>query len=413
MMKPTKIIALLITLSVVSAAAQEMSLDSILAQIARRHPMLAEYRHRAAAMQAYADGATAWMAPMAGIGTFMTPYPGQRPEDMDKGAVMMSVEQSIPNPAKVKASRQALTSKADVEAARGLQQWNLLRSQARAAVYTWTIAGQQIEALQEQEKLLTLALDIARIRYEQRQGKLSDIYRTEGEIAELRNRIAAQMALKLEEESRLRALMNLPKEKRFSVRSEEPEFKPIQFTEDTARLSGNRSDIQELDARIRQMQLAKTWQQLQSKPDLRIRFDHMQPLGKTTPVQFTAMAMVSIPIAPWSSKMYRAEVAGMERDISAMQSGREALLLEARSELSRMAIRLESMRSQLERFQNEIIPALEKNLNTLRAGYQENREPLPMVLDALSELSEARQEYLTMKASYYLMITDYERLAEI
>ena len=413
MMKPTKIIALLITLSVVSAAAQEMSLDSILAQIARRHPMLAEYRHRAAAMQAYADGATAWMAPMAGIGTFMTPYPGQRPEDMDKGAVMMSVEQSIPNPAKVKANRQALTSKADVEAARGLQQWNLLRSQARAAVYTWTIAGQQIEALQEQEKLLTLALDIARIRYEQRQGKLSDIYRTEGEIAELRNRIAAQMALKLEEESRLRALMNLPKEKVFSVRSEEPEFKPIQFTEDTARLSGNRSDIQELDARIRQMQLAKTWQQLQSKPDLRIRFDHMQPLGKTTPVQFTAMAMVSIPIAPWSSKMYRAEVAGMERDISAMQSGREALLLEARSELSRMAIRLESMRSQLERFQNEIIPALEKNLTTLRAGYQENREPLPMVLDALSELSEARQEYLTMKASYYLMITDYERLAEI
>ena len=413
MMKNIKLIALLVTLTSVTAAAQEMSLDSILAQIAQRHPMLAEYRHRAAAMEAYADGATAWMAPMAGIGTFMTPYPGQRPEDMDKGAVMVSVEQTIPNPARLKASRQALTSKADVELARGLQQWNILRSQARAAVYTWTIAGQQIEALREQEKLLVLALDMARIRYEQRQGKLSDIYRAEGEIAEVRNRISAQVAVKQEEESRLRALMNLPQGAAITPRSEEPEFKPLRFAEDTARLAGSRSDVQEIDARIKQMQLARTWQQLQSKPDLRIRFDHMQPLGKTTPVQFTAMAMVSIPIAPWSSKMYRAEVAGMERDISAMQSGRDALLLEARNELSRMAIRLESMNGQLNRFRTEQIPALEKNLEAVRTGYQESREPLAMVIEALSELSEARQEYLNMKASYYLMITEYERLAEI
>jgi outer membrane protein TolC len=300
-----------------------------------------------------------------------------------------------------------------VELARGLQQWNILRSQARAAVYTWTIAGQQIEALREQEKLLVLALDMARIRYEQRQGKLSDIYRAEGEIAEVRNRISAQVAVKQEEESRLRALMNLPQAASLTPRSEEPDFKPLRFAEDTARLSGIRSDVQEIDARIKQMQLARTWQQLQSKPDLRIRFDHMQPLGKTTPVQFTAMAMVSIPIAPWSSKMYKAEVTGMERDISAMQSGRDALLLEARNELSRMAIRLESMNGQLNRFRTELIPALEKNLEAVRTGYQESREPLAMVIEALSELSEARQEYLNMKASYYLMITEYERLAEI
>ena len=87
------------------------------------------------------------------------------------------------------------------------------------------------------------------------------------------------------------------------------------------------------------MQLNQQLQKFQAKPDFKIRFDHMQPLGNM-PTVFTAMAMVSIPIAPWSSKMYKSEVKGMGYDIEAMKHSRETILIETRGMLAGMAAQL-------------------------------------------------------------------------
>src|SRR5688500_20412946 len=91
-------------------------------------------------------------------------------------------------------------------------------------------------------------------------------------------------------------------------------------------------------------------QKYQAKPDFRIRFDHMQPIGNM-PTQFTAMAMVSIPIAPWSSKMYKSEVKGMQYDSEAMKKGSEAILVERRGMLAGMTSQVASMKQQLENYE--------------------------------------------------------------
>lgn len=395
------------------AGAQEIALDSILSVISRNHPMLAEYRLRATAFNAYAEGSTAWMAPMAGVGTFMTPYPGQRPDEMDKGAVMVSVEQSIPNRAKARAGQKALSAKAAAEEARALQQWNALRYEARRAVYQWSVASEQLTQLQQQEKVLLMMLDIARLRYREKQGSPAAIYQAEGKIAGIRNRITELETMQAESVAMLRSLMQLPDGTDFRPKPSIPEFDPLRLAEDSSQLSSRRSDVIESDEKIRQMRLAQDWQKLQNKPDYRLRFDHMQPLGNSTPVQFTAMAMVSIPIAPWSSRMYRAEVAGMEREIASMQQGKAATLLEARSKLTTLTIRLTGLRKQLERYESEIIPALNRNMEALMTAYSENREALTMVLEAWEELTMAHQEYLETKERYYLLITDYEKTAEL
>ena len=74
--------------------------------------MLQEYDHKAKALHEYSAGARSWMAPMIGAGTFMTPYPNQMVmEEGDKGAWMFSVEQEIPNPAKLTANQNYLESR--------------------------------------------------------------------------------------------------------------------------------------------------------------------------------------------------------------------------------------------------------------------------------------------------------------
>jgi len=137
----------------------------------------------------------------------------------------------------------------------------------------------------------------------------------------------------------------------------------------------------------------------------------MQPLGNM-PSQFTAMAMMSIPIAPWSSKMYKSEVKGMQYDIEAMRKGREAILIETRGMLAGMAAKLGRMQQQLDNYNTKIIPALRKNYQTLMLAYEENREQLPIVIDGWEAMNMAQMEYLNKLEEYYTMIVSYEKELE-
>lgn len=188
-------------------------------------------------------------------------------------------------------------------------------------------------------------------------------------------------------------------------------FTPENIVYDTTALSTNRSDIKQINQTIEVMRLNQQMQQYQSRPDFKIRFDHMQPIGDM-PSQFTAMAMVSIPIAPWSSKMYKAEVKGMQYDIAAMQKNRQAILLEARGMLAGMTKQLLRMKQQLSNYEQRIIPALRKNYETTMLAYEENREQLPNVIDGWEAMNMAQMEYLEKVEEYYTMIVRYEKELE-
>jgi outer membrane protein, heavy metal efflux system len=393
--------------------AQVITLDSVLLRIEKQNPMLQEYDNKVKALNTYAQGAKSWMAPMVGAGTFMTPYPNQMlMDERDKGAWMFSFEQEIPNPLKLNANKNYLSSKASVEVQNRSAVFNQLRSEAKSLYYKWLVAAEKNKILKENEKIMELMLKLARIRYPYNQGSLGNIYKAEGRLSEVQNMLQ-MTAGDIEESSfRLKSLMNLPIETPIMVdTATEITYEQNPIIYDTALLSEQRSDIRQIDKTIEVMRLNQQLQRSQAKPDFKIRFDHMQPIGNM-PTQFTAMAMVSIPIAPWSSKMYRSEVKGMQYDIEAMKKGREAILIETKGMLSGMAAQLSRMKQQLENYNTKIIPALRKNYQTLMLAYEENREQLPIVIDAWEALNMAQMEYLEKNEEYYNMIVSYEKELE-
>ena len=116
--------------------AQVISLQEVLSLIERQNPELQQSTKKAQALTEYVDGATAWMPPMVGVGTFMTPYPGQRVmEARDRGSVMFSIEQNIPNHAKQKATKSYLASRANVEQPQRAIRYNALRAAAKTYYY--------------------------------------------------------------------------------------------------------------------------------------------------------------------------------------------------------------------------------------------------------------------------------------
>jgi outer membrane protein TolC len=397
----------------INANAQVMSLDSVLRKIDENNPMLQEYDSKVKALNTYAKGAKSWMAPMVGAGTFMTPYANQTlMDERDKGAWMFSVEQQIPNPSKLTASKNYLASRASVEKQGRSVQFNLLRSEAKTSYYQWLVSERKYKILKENERIMELMIKLAKIRYPYNQGSLGNIYKAEGRLSEVQNMLQMTSGDIETNSYRLKSLMSLPADTPMMIDTTmDVGVTADAIIYDTAMLARQRSDIRQIEESIEVMRLNQRVQRYQAKPDFKIRFDHMQPIGNM-PKQFTAMAMVSIPIAPWSSKMYKSEVKGMQYDIEAMKKNREAILIETRGMLAGMSAQLNRMKQQLENYNTRIIPALKRNYETLMLAYEENREQLPIVIDAWEALNMAQMEFLDKTGEYYNMIVSYERELE-
>lgn len=408
-----QLLIVLILLITFSSSAQVITLDSVLSAINKKNPMLQEYDNKVKALNTYTEGAKSWMAPMVGAGTFMTPYPGQMLlDERDKGSFMVSVEQNIPNPAKLNANKNYFASRASVEEQGRARQFNALRAEAKTLYYQWLVSEEKMKILKENERIMELMLKISRIRYPYNQGSLGNIYKAEGRFHEVKNMQTMTLGEIDEKQFRLKSLMNLPLDAQIKVdTSTRVAYEPNQLIYDTASLGQQRSDVRQINKTIDVMRFNQQLQRSQAKPDFRIRFDHMQPLGNM-PTQFTAMAMVSIPIAPWSSKMYISEVKGMQYDIEAMKRGREGILIEARGMLAGMAAKLARMKEQLNNYETKIIPAFRKNYETVMLAYEENREQLPLVIIAWEALNMAQMQYVEKLDEYYNMIVSYEKELE-
>jgi cobalt-zinc-cadmium efflux system outer membrane protein len=406
-------IFLLVLIPKVPAQTRTLTLDAALALVDKQNPMLQEYDNKAKALQEYSAGASAWMAPMVGAGTFMTPYARQmQTEERDKGSMMFSIEQQIPNPTRLKANKNYLQSRAAVETASRSVKLNALRAEVKMLYYRWLVDKKKMKVLHENERIVDLMLKLAHIRYPLNQGSIGNIYKAEGRLAEVQNMLLMTLSDVEDKKARLKAITNLAASDSVEIDTTTiVTFDPMQISNDTASFQQERSDIRQINQTIEVMRLNQMLQQTRARPDFRIRFDHMQPIGNM-PAMFSAMAMISIPIAPWSSKMYKSEVKGMEYDIEAMKKSREAILIESRGMIIGMSRQLIRMKQQLDNYENKIIPALRKNYQTVMIAYEENREQLPMVIDAWEAMNMSQQEYLDKLLEYYTMIVNYEKQVE-
>lgn len=393
-----------------------LPLDSVLVRIDQYNPLLRPFGSRAAAARAYAEGARSWMAPMVGIGTFMAPYPAQMiMDDRDKGYGMISVEQDIPNPLKQRATQLFQESKAGVEeAGRGIT-LNRLRSDAKQLYVDWLVLEKRRVVLTENRRILQTMKKLADIRYPYQQGSLGNVYKAQGRLYELDNMLSMTDAEITRKQIGLNTLMNRSKTEAFRVDTAYHPTEPAPLVPTTEEIGSARSDIRRMDRQILSMHAGIEAQKAQAKPDFRVRFDHMQPFSGTKsmmPTQFTLMGMISIPIVPWASRMYKAEIKGMTADIDAMRYEREGMLNETQGMVAQMLTDIRNLKGQLTNYETRIIPTLRKNYDTQLIGYEQNKGELPVVIDAWETLNMTQMDYLARLQDYYRMIVSYEKELE-
>jgi len=404
----------ILLLLALSAPAQNrvLNLDSVILYIHHYNLMLQEHDLQTEAVKTYAQGARSWMAPMVGAGVFMYPYPGQNiTEERDQGMLMMAAQQDIPHPAKLKAKEKYMQSKAAIEAEGHEVMFNQFRAQAKAAYYQWVVLEKKKSVLQESQRIMQFMLKLSKVRYPYNQSSLGSIYKAEGRLGEVENMLLMNENEMVMKNIQLNILMNLPQDTRFKIDTLVQVPEPIALP-DSVLLSYTRSDVRQIDRTIESMRLNLQLENLQRKPDFSVRLENMIPRDQMMPQLFTAMGMVSIPIAPWSARMYKSNIRAMNLEIAAMQKGRKNLLNEVQGMVQSMALELQTKRTQVKNYETKIIPALRRNYETSLLGYEQNTGQLPLVIDAWEALNMAQMEYLNNLEQLYLTVVNYEKELE-
>lgn len=385
-----------------------LSLEQVFQKIESSYPEIIMYESAIKSLLAQSEAAKAWMPPVASLGLDRFPYRlsnlRMKEDPMNQAGLMFSLEQMILNSSKLKAKQNYISSLATVQQTNAEWTKNILRTRAKLFYYQRYIAEKKLKVVGENIGLLDLFISTAEERYKYNQSDLSTIYKARARLAELQN--MKSMLLSEIEESNigLNTLMNRAINFPFGIDSVVSLHTYEVFLTDTSAIK--RNDIASIDNSIQSMKLNQAWMASWKKPDFGMKIQHMQMFGM--PPQFTLMGMVTIPVVPWSAGMYKSEVKSMGFQIEAMQKEKETMNLMAMQMIIEKLTVMKFGKEQLKNYENEIIPAYRKNMETSLLAYKQNTGSFFVLLDAWDMLLMKQMEYLGKFSDVLKLEAGYE-----
>lgn len=401
-----------------SAAAQDtlpvLSLNQVISTVETTYPDILKFESKIQAVRARVEGARAWMPPTVSVGPeqfFYNPVLLGDQTDMNRSGITLSIEQMIPNPRKLDAKQNYLQSLEAIEQNRVEWTKNTFRLYARQLYYQRVVAERTLRLVQENRELLNMLIKTSEAKYPYNQSDLASIFKAKAKIEELKNMETMLLATIAESTIGLNTLMNRDVNTNFSIDTTVV-LKPYNIgLPPAADFVLGRNDILTMQNTIESMRLDRERMWAERKPDFGIRFSHMQMF--TMPPQYSIMGMMTIPIAPWSSKMYKSEVKSMDFQIRAMTQEKEGMQLMASRMINEKLAMLKYAREQLANYETGIIPAYVQNFEANLLAYNQNTGNLFVLLDSWEMLLMKRMEYNAKMLEVLKLEADYEYETEI
>ena len=410
---------ILIGLTLITSGAmsqQVLTMQEIQSAIQTNHPALKMLDAEARSMNEEAKGAYSWMPPEVGAGFFQTPYDPGRWKYMNgqpgMGAFMISAQQMFPNKKRQNAEFAYMNAQSSVELQKKDVIVNELLFTARKNYYDWIVLEKKLKVLDENDKLLKFMMQSAEIRYKNGLGKISAYYKAKAALANVEN---MQLMLRNEINQKriaINTVMNRSTETAFAVDTNYVwnNFNRAMF--DSVSLMKLRSDIKVIDRSIEVNKLERTAELAKLKPEFGIQYNHMTGWARQ-PLMFTVMGMVKIPLAKWSSKMNKAKAESLVWQNEALRNQQQMIVNEASGMADNSFTELELKKKQMKLYEEQIIPALRRNFQTMQLGYEQNTEELFELFDAWEALNMTQMEYFDQLQKGLQMQAELMKILEI
>ncbi|MFY9308676.1 MAG: TolC family protein [Bacteroidia bacterium] len=399
--------------------AQVLTIDSVLNRIEKNNPELKMYDAQINAYNAYADGAKSLEPLQVGGGFFMTPYnvsmwkgEGEQSASPGMGSFMISAQQMFSNPKKLNANASYMQSMSSVEKETKNATKNEMFGMAKMNYSELQVMKKKLKILDESEELINYLIQSTEIRYTYGMDKLNSYYKAKAMLGDIQQMILMTNVEIKQALVNLNTLMNRDKDMEFEIDTAIVLKSYEVSMVDTSAISSNRSDYKALEQNINLLKAKQIYEQSKLRPDFGIKYDHMFAFG-TQPQQFSLMAMMTIPMVPWSSKMYKSSVAGLNYEIEAVTSQQQAMVNNTSGTLQRLKSQIKNKKEQILLYEKTIIPSLRKNYQVTLLAYEQNTEELFMALDAWQNLKVAQLGYLELLNNLLQFQVQYEKELEI
>jgi len=394
-----------------------MGLDSIQAAIGRSNPSLKYSDALVRSLDEAAVGARSWEAPLVSTGLWMTPYDPSLWKRQAGGApgigqYMVSAEQMIPNRKRQDAEEAYMRGMSSAEKERKGATLNELYAAAKQDYYQWMMAKRKLGVLDQDARLLDFMIRDAELKYKNNLGKINAYYKAKAALGKLE-----LMRLEWENEIvqkriALNTLMNRDKGTVFEIDTVFVLKDLAPVTADGGVLADSRSDIRAVQADIRLVGLQQQAERSKLKPEFGVRLDHMFGFGGL-PMQYSLMGMVRLPMFGWSSRSAKANMASLQWKTESLKQEKEKMINEAEGMVYSLRQEIATRRRQLRVLQETVIPALQRNYQTMQLAYEQNTEELFNLYDAWETLNNTQLEYWDQVRQLLLMQVELDRTLEI
>jgi outer membrane protein TolC len=395
---------------------QPLQMHEIKTAIKENNPSLKMLDAEGRSMNEAAKGAYNWMPPEIGAGFFMTPYNAQKWKSMNgqpgMGSLMLSGLQMFPNKKKQDAEFAFMNAQSSIELQKKEVVENELLYLARKNYYDWVVLEKKLKVLGENDKLLRFVMQSAEIRYKNGLGKISAYYKAEAALANIENMKLMTQNEILQKKIMINTLMNRGFNTSFSVDTNYVWFNFNKALFDSTALRNKRSDIKLIDKSIGLNNLARESELVKSKPEFGVQYNSMFGWANQ-PWLFSAMVMMKLPLAKWSSKMYKAKAESLVLQNEALVSQQQMIINEAAGTAHAALAELELKKKQMNLYEKQIIPSLRKNFQTIELGYEQNTEELFELFDAWEALNLTQMEYFDVLQKALQMQAQLMKILEI
>ena len=181
---------------------------------------------------------------------------------------------------------------------------------------------------------------------------------------------------------------------------------------DSAALMNQRSDIKVINRAMEVNNLQREAELAKLKPEFGIQYNHMTGWAKQ-PLMFSVMGMVRIPFTKWSSRMNKAKAESLTWQNEALKNQQQMIINEASGMAGTALTELQLKRKQMALYEQQIIPALRRNFQTMQLGYEQNTEELFELFDAWETLNMTQMDYLEQLMKALQMQAELMKIIEI
>jgi len=391
-----------------------LKLDDVLSAIAANHPSVKMYDADIRSSDEAVKGARSWDAPELGTGLWMTPYnPSLWKRNADgssgMGQYMISARQMIPNKKELAANEKYLRAVSAAGKESKQASLNELYAAAKMSYYSWLTAEKKLKVLNDNEKLLQFMIQSTEIRFKNNLGKLNAYYKAKAELGDIENqRIQLQNDI-VQQQVRLNTLMNRDAHGAFAIDTSYTikDYSPA----DTSYFGQTRSDIKAVQKNIELAYLQQDLERTKLKPQFGVQYDHMFGFGGQ-PMQYTLMATVRLPMAAWSSKKAKASIESLKWKAESLDQQKQVMINEATGQMQGLLAAIASKKGQVKLFEQNIIPALQKNYQVLQLGYEQNTGDLFELLDAWQTLNMTQMEHLQQVQDLLSLQTEMDKILQ-